>query len=137
MYGKHGHLPVDATVLVSSSGFIEDALKLAEFYGIKAITPGEATPEFIGQIVNNLSSVWTKVARVTPNRMQLWVQWPEGDTQVVDATDEIGIYRPDGSLICTGNDLLHTAMQHYNPNDLAFRDATGEEKFFGRVSRLV
>ena len=42
----------------------------------------------------------------------------------------MGIYRPDGSLICTGNDLLHTAMQHYNPNDLAFRDATGEEKLF-------
>jgi hypothetical protein len=116
--------------LVSSSGFTADALALAEFYGIQAITPGLATPEFIGQVVNNLSSVWTKLAHVTPNRMQLWVQWPEGDVEVVDATDNMGIYHPDGTHICTGNDLLKTAMQHYNPNDPAFRDATGEETFF-------
>jgi hypothetical protein len=101
--------------LVSSSGFTADALALVEFYGIQAITPGQATPEFIGQVVNNLSSVWTKLAHVTPNRMQLWVQWPEGDVEVVDATDDMGIYHPDGTHICTGNDLLKTAMEHYNP----------------------
>ena len=39
--------------LVSSSGFTADALALAEFYGIQAITPGQATPEFIGQVVAN------------------------------------------------------------------------------------
>jgi hypothetical protein len=130
MYGKHAHLETDARVLVSSSGFTPAALKLAEFYGIKAITPSQATPAFVGKIVNNLTALWAKVAELKPDRMQLWVQWPEGDIQVVHASPEMGIYLPDGILVCDAKDLLGIVMSKFDMNNDAFRDATGEEKFF-------
>ena len=41
MHGKHSHLPTSKLVLVSSSGFSRNALKLAEFLKVKAIAPGE------------------------------------------------------------------------------------------------
>jgi Restriction endonuclease len=57
MRGKRDRLPTYVLVLVSSSGFTRTALALAESYGIKAITPRDVTPEFVGQIVNNLDSI--------------------------------------------------------------------------------
>ena len=130
MWGKHNHLSTDALVLVSSSGFTPAALKLAEYYGIKAITPGQATPEFVGEIVNNLNTLWAKVVDVKPERMQIWVQWPESDIEVVDASGEMGIYLPDGTLVCDANDIMRVMMSQFNMNNDAFRDATGAEKFF-------
>jgi len=49
MNGKHDHLATSKLVLVSSSGFTKGALALAEYYGIKAITPGDVTPGFVGR----------------------------------------------------------------------------------------
>jgi hypothetical protein len=132
MYGKHAHLETGARalVLVSSSGFTPDALKLAGFLGIEAITPGQATPAFVGRIVNNLTALWAKVAECKPDRMQLWVQWPEGDIQVVDASPGMGVYLPDGTLVCGATTLRDVVMSTFDMNNDAFRDATGEEKFF-------
>ncbi len=53
MHGKHLHLPTDALVLVSSSGFTKAALLVAKSYNIRAITPTDVTPGFVGEIVNN------------------------------------------------------------------------------------
>jgi len=71
MHGKHSHLPTSKLVLVSSSGFRPNALKLAEFLGIKAITPSEVKPGFVGEIVNNLDSVWMKRFDFTPEQMTI------------------------------------------------------------------
>jgi hypothetical protein len=128
MYGKHAHLETDALVLVSSSGFTGAALQLAEYLGIKAIEPGEATSEFVGEVVNNLGAVWAKVVDLTPKRMELWVQWPEGDVQVVHASEEMGIYLPDGTLVSDVKELVQVMMSRFNMNNEYFRDATGEEE---------
>jgi hypothetical protein len=132
MYGKHAHLETDARalVLVSSTGFTRDALTLAKFLGVEAITPGQATPAFVGKVVNNLTSLWAQVADLQPDRMQLWVQWPEGDTQVVDASPEMGIYLPDGTLVCDAKTLRDVVMSKFDMNNDVFHGATGEETFF-------
>lgn len=51
-HAKHERLPTNLLVLVSSSGFTSKALMKAKSFGIKAITPGQVTPKFVGQVVN-------------------------------------------------------------------------------------
>ena len=136
MHGKHLHLPVDKTVLVSSSGFTKGALKLADFLGIKAITPGEVTPGFVGEIVNNLDSVWMKRFGFTPEKMTIVfdppIEYPDGDA--VDRTDAVALdtplYRADKTVIGAAGDLLQSTIRNANMNQPAFRDATGEETHF-------
>jgi hypothetical protein len=128
MYGKHAHLETDALVLVSSSGFTKAALGLAEYLKIEALKPGQVTPDFVGEVVNNLGMLWAKVVDLKPERMELWVQWPEGDVQVVHASGEMGIYLPDGTLVCDVKELLRVMMSQFNMNTEYFRDATGEEQ---------
>lgn len=131
MWGKHNHLSTDALVLVSASGFRPAALELADFYGIKAITPGEATPEFVGRVVNNLTSVWAKIAHFTPDRVHITVQWPDGETQVVDASNDMNLHLPDGTALCTVQEYVRFVMSQGDlMKNECFRDATGEEKFF-------
>jgi hypothetical protein len=76
MHGKHAHLFTSKLVLVSSSGFTKDALKLAEYYDIKAITPGEVTPGFVGEIVNNLTSLWLETLNFTAEKVSFVVDPP-------------------------------------------------------------
>jgi hypothetical protein len=46
----------EVKILVSSSGFTTPALTKAARYGIKTITAGEVTPEFVGKIINSADS---------------------------------------------------------------------------------
>jgi hypothetical protein len=130
MHGKHLHLPTDALVLVSSSGFTKAALLVAKSYNIRAITPTDVTPGFVGEIVNNLESVWSKLSSFTPERMRLTVQWADGTEEVVQAATDLGVFRADGSLLFDAPQLANELMMLYHPNNDAMRDATGDEKFF-------
>ncbi|OBH41100.1 MULTISPECIES: restriction endonuclease [unclassified Mycobacterium] len=128
MRGKHQHLPTDVLVLVSKSGFTKNALKLAEFYGIKAITPGEMTPEFVGKVVGALSTGWIKVTSATPQGMRVWAQRPDGGVDVVEAFDEtgaLGIHAPDGSLLFDANELIRRTMPTFGMSNPQFREAIG------------
>jgi hypothetical protein len=139
MFGKHSHLPTSkALVLVSSSGFTRNALKLAEFLGIKAVTPGEVTPGFVGEIVNNLDSVWAKRFDFTPDKMTIVfdppIEYSDGEVaDRVEAFPALHIHRTDSTVLCTAEDLLQHRMQNINLNQPSFRDATGEETRFTLV----
>jgi len=82
MQGKHTHLSTSKLVLVSSSGFTKAGLALAAHYGIDAITPGEVTPGFVGEIVNNLKSFWLERLDFTAEETTVYfdppIDSPEG-----------------------------------------------------------
>jgi hypothetical protein len=138
MYGKHSHLPIDATALVSSSGFTPGALVLAEHLKIKAVTPQDVTPGFVGEVVNNLNSLWMKRFDLTPESMTVVfdppIAYPDG--QAADRVDLFPIlatnmHRGDSTVICTAGDVLQVAMRNcIDLNQPAFRDATGQETQF-------
>lgn len=142
MYGKHSHLPTSKLVLVSKSGFTKAALKFAEFHGIKAITPAEVTPGFVGEVVNNLTSVWAKRFDFTPEKLTLIFDPPitYEDGYVADRTEAFGalqIYRANGIAFCTAADYVHQRMQNVNLNQDSFRDATGVETHFTSVDEGI
>lgn len=133
MHGKHDHLMTSELILVSESGFTKGALRLADFYGITAVTPGEVTPGFVGRIVNNLDSLWAKeVAYKNVHSMTLWV-WPDGasESAPVAVGAESLIVKSDGTPICTALDFFQQCVVKGMPPDSpAIRDATGDEKAF-------
>jgi hypothetical protein len=130
MYGKHSHLPTSELVLVSSSGFTPQALKLAEHYGIKAITPGEVTPGFVGRIVNNLDRVWVKKVDYAPTGTRFWGELPGGERIPVDLDYNSELYFSDESTAPTALEFARRVLQNLGSNHPAIRDAvTGETDF--------
>jgi hypothetical protein len=135
MHGKHAHLPTSKLVLVSSSGFTPDALKRAEFLNIKAITPGEVTPDFIGEIVNNLDSMTSKEFEFEVDKVSVKIDPPvEHDGQLLDAIDEVplntNLHRADKTVIGVVGDLVRAYLRVNPVEQPAFRDATGNETKF-------
>lgn len=127
MQGKHSHLPTNKVVLVSSSGFTKNALKLAEFFGMKAITPSEVDPNFVGTIVNNLKSVWVKRFDFEPRNMQITFDPPLSDADTAQAAArglaDLAITLADGTPVFSGEDLRSLILQRIDTSGPQFRDA--------------
>lgn len=90
MDSKHSRLPTDKLVLVSASGFSKPAFELANRLNRRPVTPGEVTPGFVGEIVDNLTSVWVKMFNFTPRHVRLNLnenEFPSGAGEV-SVTDQ-------------------------------------------------
>jgi hypothetical protein len=138
MYGKHSHLPTSKHVLVSKSGFTKSALRFAAFHNIKAIVPGEVTSDFVGEIVNNLSSLWAKRFDFTTEKMTIVfeppIKYADGyEADRMEAFNDLHIQLADGTVVCTAGDLMQSRLQNVDLDQPAFRDATGEENGFTSV----
>jgi hypothetical protein len=135
MHGKHLYLPTSKLVLVSSSGFSADALKRAEFLNIKAITPGEVTPDFIGEIVNNLQAVLSKQFRLDAEKVSIKfdppMEHPDGllDT-IADVPLNLNLHRADKTVIGAVGDLAQANLRGFKPDQPAAMKATGNETKF-------
>jgi hypothetical protein len=130
MWGKHGHLPTSQLVVVSSSGFTKQALKLAEYYGIKAVTPGEVTPGFIGEIVNKLERLWIKKVSYTPTGVRFLTELPGGERREVDRDRDEELYFSDGSIAVTAQTIARMVLRFGGGNLPAIRDAVAGETMF-------
>lgn len=131
MDAKHSRLPTDKLVLVSASGFTKDALILAKNKNHRAVTPGEVTPDFVGDIVNNLQSVWVKAFNFTPRHVNFALDnsaVPAGSGEYAPV-DQM-FYKPDGTVVCDGADFVAHRVAQVDMSSAAVRDATGREKAF-------
>ena len=109
---KFDDLGANVRVLVSSSGFTKTALAKAARYGIKTITPGEITPEFVGKIVNNAEHA----------EYAHWVTYPQkgevvirsgGYTQQMELPPNFSIFYADGSVATTFDDVVSFVIRHH------------------------
>lgn len=128
---KFDDLGANVKVLVSSSGFSKSALEKAARYGIKTITPGEITDEFVGRLVNSVSEIqyhhWVTLtlrAEVVITR--------DGVTQQQELPGNVPVWLADGSQASLLVDLVqqvtssHTRMRGDEWDEM-FR--TGVEKY--------
>ncbi|MGV0603940.1 hypothetical protein [Mycolicibacterium sp. XJ1904] len=126
MYGKHSHLPTQKLVLVSSTGFTADALKLAAFHDIEAITPGEVTEGFVGKIVNNLKSLRLETLDAVIDTITVVVDPPiGGQVDRVPFTREqwaLAIVRKDKTEVCALGQLANTLLRSLDLSRDEFRD---------------
>jgi hypothetical protein len=131
MNGKHDHLSTSKLVLVSSSGFTKDALKLAEHYDIKAITPGEVTSGFVGEIVNNLTSMWLETLNFTAEKVIFQLDPPTSLSVEVrpDIWASVGIYHADSTLVCSAAQLAtHWVREKIDLSCVNLRDVQHEKE---------
>jgi hypothetical protein len=132
MKGKHEWLPTNVLVLVAKSGFTKTALEKAARSNIRAITPTEVTPDFIGRIVNNLDKAWLKHLQL--DHFERMTVWCEATGHVpksppLDIQPNAPLFWDDGNPAFTAVQFA-TAMARNLPQDTeAVRDATGGEKF--------
>ncbi|MFC9472255.1 restriction endonuclease [Nocardia sp. NPDC056952] len=77
MIGKHNNLPTDKVILVSESGFTDQARDLALREYMVPISPqtlGDGDPEY--RIVNSVRSLWPKQIDLSPRSARVWVDVP-------------------------------------------------------------
>jgi hypothetical protein len=130
MRGKHDHLATSKLVLVSSSGFTKGALALAEYYDIKTITPGEVTPGFVGEIVNNLTSLWLETLNFSAEKVIFALDPPtELPVEVrPDIWASVGIYDADSTMICSAAQLVtHWVREKIDVSRIDLRDVQNEK----------
>lgn len=105
-------LGANVKILVSSSGFTKTALAKAARYGIKTITTGEVTPEFVGKVVNSADSAqyWHWITLV---QKAIVVVTRDGVTQRQELPGNVPVFRADGSEVSMFEDLVkHVTQQH-------------------------
>jgi hypothetical protein len=105
-------LAANVKILVSSSGFTKTALAKAARYGIKTITTGEVTPEFVGKVVNSADSAeyWHWVTLV---QKAIVVITRDGVTQQQELPGNVPVLYADGSEVSMLVDLVnHVTQQH-------------------------
>lgn len=124
---KHSRLPTNVLVLVSSSGFTKEAVRVAEKYGIELVVPGSADEDAARSIVGRLSSLWYKEVSFTATLVNFETM------DAFDASREafLGpeIYTSEGTPLGTLFDLINSLMKNWDVSEI-MRDATGEEDRF-------
>ena len=73
MKAKHERLPTNLLILVSSSGFSQEAEDVAKTYGIKLITLRELHSSSGDRLFGSISSLWSKVFTLTPSKVVIRV----------------------------------------------------------------
>jgi hypothetical protein len=124
-------LGINVGVLVSAHGFTAPAEQVAASYGIKTITPGEVTPEFVGKVVNSADRAeyrhWVTLvqkANVVITR--------DGVTQQQELPGNVPVFFADGTEVSMFEDLVNHVMRshtrtHEGEWEEAFR--RGEETY--------
>jgi hypothetical protein len=130
MHGKHLYLPTRELVLVAKSGFSANAMKKAEFLGIKTITPAQLTPGFVGEIVGNLDSVVEKNFALQVETVSPTLDPPDMHPDAMVDIDVQPLYRSDKTAIGTLGDLGRAYLKYFKPDRPAFAAPTGDEKEF-------
>ncbi|MBB5166270.1 hypothetical protein [Mycobacterium sp. AZCC_0083] len=97
MIAKHQNLPTDKVVLVSESGFTDQARDLAIKENIDPISPetlGDGDPAF--WIVNAVRSLWPKQLELTPWRARVFVDRPGEGVKWFHAPQDLDIFIQEG-----------------------------------------
>ncbi|WZT94675.1 restriction endonuclease [Mycobacterium avium subsp. hominissuis] len=129
---KFDDLGANVKILVSSSGFTKTALAKAARYGIKTITTGEVTPEFVGKVVNSADSAeyWHWVTLV---QQAIVVITRDGVTQQQELPGNVPVLYPDGSEASMFEDLVnHVMRQHTWAHDQWEEVARKGEELYGK-----
>ena len=111
MHAKHSRLPTDHLVLVSSSGFTSQALRVAESYNISTIVPNELTEERAVEIGARISRVWLgNVQLVQVNEVRTTVSAIEEPITVPPELGDMPIFIKTGAVVGRMKDIVHSIV---------------------------
>ncbi len=133
---KFERLGVNVGVLVSAHGFTTPAEQVAASYGIKTITPGEATPEFVRKVVNNATSTeyWHWVTLVQKAEV---VITRDGVTQQQELPGNVPLLYADGSEAALLVDLVNHIVQKHLGNHDKWQEGFREGELHGGKVKYI
>ena len=134
MKGKHEHLPTNALVLVSRSGFSPNAKKAAESSGIETLVLEEVDSDTVRRLFGKLDSLWSKTFTLSPTKVVVRVQEID-DLPIEDVTaipDNL-IFKLDGTSLDTVKNLIETWLK--SPQLVKEMAERGDESYKGFVAK--
>lgn len=128
---KFERLGANVKILVSSSGFTAEALESATKFGIKTITPGDVTEEFVGRVVNSATQAeyhhWVTLVKKTEIIVSLDGQI---DRRKIGGT--FPIFTGDGVQVGMFDGLVEQVRKHHTQSHQEHWDEVareGEEQY--------
>jgi hypothetical protein len=121
VHAKHSRLPINQSVLVSSSGFTRTATELAAKYGMQLVTPGEPIEEGpLGDL-----RVQIEAKEITPTgEVRVWAWLGEPAEVVLQLELHHLLFSDSGERLCTVGQYVAEAR---NATDLAPAAAVASE----------
>lgn len=116
---------------MSSSGFTAEALESAITFGIKTITPGEVTEEFVGHVVNSATQAeyhhWVTLVKKTEIIVSL-----DGQMDRREMVGTFPIFTGDGVQVGMFHGLVEQVRKHHTQSHHELwdeRDREGEQQY--------
>ena len=132
-HAKHSRLPTSLLVLVSSSGFTDQARVVARLHGIQLVVPGQLEDDenAAREVVGKLGSLWAKRSDLTITGVEIAVKDAADPDRVINAFTLLSDDLSDeaGNVVGTLKEFADSIVRERGLGD-AMRDATGEERFF-------
>lgn len=123
---KFERLGANVKILVSSSGFTAEALESATKFGIKTITPGEVTEEFVGQVVNSATQAeyhhWVTLVKKTEIVVSL-----DGQMDRREMVGTFPIFTGDGVQVGMFHGLVEQVRKHHTQSHQELWDESDRE----------
>jgi hypothetical protein len=114
MHAKHERLPTDHLVLVSSSGFTRQALKVARTYNIATIVPEELTEDRAAEIGARVSRVGVgRMELVQVTKVRVVVATIEEPITVPPELGDMPIFIEAGTVVARMRDIVHGIITGY------------------------
>jgi len=136
---KFDDLAANVKVLVSSSGFTKTALEKAAHYGIKTITPGEITSEFVGKLVNSASEIQYHHWVTLPLKAEAVIT-VDGMAHRQELSGNVPVWLADGSQASLFVDLVeHLTRTYTRTNEDQWNEIfrTGSEQYGDGKYKIV
>jgi hypothetical protein len=112
MKTKHERLPTNALILASRSGFTPEARDVAAGYGIQTFSLAEVDAVDFPKLLGATSSLWTKLATVTAEKVLINV-FPTSTraAETVAVVPETLVYSSDGTEFCQIGALVEMLLR--------------------------
>jgi hypothetical protein len=102
MHGKHLPLPTNVLILASHSGFSDEAIKVAEVYGIRCFILDDVDPSSPDRLFPDTQSLWGKTWTVTIDRVEITVEASDGlPRETLNAYLGMGLFLGDRSPVAS------------------------------------
>lgn len=131
MKAKHDRLDTNVLLLVSRSGFTQEARDVASKYGIEVFSLEDIDKKDIPALLGPNGDLWLKTVTITAEKVSIRVAEinllaPE----TVATTPDNLLYLEDGSELCQTKELIDELLKSPRTRDYLLVEGTDEHRWF-------
>jgi len=110
---KHSRLPTNLLVLVSHSGFTQEAVRIADIHGIRHVVFHDVDAAASERLFPELQSLWGKTWTLEIDRVSITVELSESlSSETVRVYPDTALFLDDGRLIGSAAEIANALVNH-------------------------